>query len=109
MLHYSITVFTLCKHFCDKNPNRFALFCLCITEPALQILFINSSPRVSGNTLIADFTTNRPTTAECHLRGEPSKECKLLAYHYLLLGLHLPVCFFEDILCLLQTLRDIEQ
>ena len=49
-------------------------------EPYLQIRFINSSPRVSGGTVVADFTINRRTVSvECFINGQGSKkECKLV-------------------------------
>ena len=54
---------------------------LWILEPPLQVTFINSSPRVSGKTMIADFTINRPTVSmECRLSGQPSKECKSCSF-----------------------------
>ena len=70
---------TICSIFhCYVNVHFCYSDCLHIAvEPSLKLLFINSSPRVSGDTVIADFTINRPTVSVvCRLTGQPETECK---------------------------------
>ena len=71
---------TMLLHSLCTSSSSLIKFCHCITEPYLQIRFINSSPRVSGSRVVADFTINRRTTSvECFINGQGSKkECKLV-------------------------------
>ena len=69
---------TMLLHSLRTSSSLLIKFCPCIPEPYLQIRFINSSPRVSGSRVVADFTINRRTTSvECFINGQGSKkECK---------------------------------
>lgn len=50
-------------------------------EPSLRIDFLNSSPRVNGNSVLTDFYVNRPRetySVKCFLTGQEGKDCELL-------------------------------
>ena len=55
-----------------------------ISEEPLKLTLINSSPRLWGGTVIADFVMNREAgqySVSCQLRGHEDKDCTCYLVH----------------------------